>query len=50
MYSIEQLLINEQLSRARMPWPQDTISEASRPARQIAARSRRTQNHLMGHR
>jgi hypothetical protein len=50
MYDIEKLLINERLSRARMRGPQDWMSEASRPARQIAARARRVQNHLMGHR
>jgi len=50
MRAMRVLLINEQLSRARMFWPQDTISEASRPARQIAMRSRQEQNRQMGHR
>jgi hypothetical protein len=34
-------LINEALSRARTPRPQDTPSEAYRPARLIALRARR---------
>ena len=50
MYDIEKLLINERLSRGRMHRPQDWMSEASRPARQITARARRMQNRLMGHR
>jgi hypothetical protein len=41
-------LINEALSRARMRQPQDTGSEAYRSARQIAMRSRREQNRLLG--
>jgi hypothetical protein len=41
-------LINEALSRARMRRPQDTTSEAYRPARQIAMRRRREQNRASG--
>jgi hypothetical protein len=43
-------LINEALSRARMPRPQDTPSEAYRSARQIAIRIRREQTRLRGNR
>jgi hypothetical protein len=43
------LLINEAMSRARMLWPQDTISEASQPARMIAMRARATQRRIRGH-
>ena len=41
-------LINEALSRARMRKPQETISEAFRPARQIAMSARRKQSRLSG--
>ncbi len=41
-------LINEALSRARMRKPQDTTSEAYRPARQTAMRIRREQSRLSG--
>ena len=41
-------LINEALSRARMRKPQDTTSEAFRPARQIAMRIRREQSRISG--
>jgi len=41
-------LINEALSRARMPKPQDTPSEALRPARLIAIAARREQTLRMG--
>ncbi len=41
-------LINEALSRARMRKPQDTTSEAFRPARQIAMNVRRKQSRLSG--
>jgi hypothetical protein len=40
---INNLLINESLSRARMRSPQDTISEASRPARLITLHARRVE-------
>jgi hypothetical protein len=43
-------LINEALSRARMRRPQDSTSEAFRPARQIAMRIRREQNRMQGER
>jgi hypothetical protein len=46
---INSLLINENLSRARMRSPQETISEASRPARQIAMRARRVERSRRGH-
>jgi hypothetical protein len=46
---INSLLINENLSRARMRSPQETISEASRPARQIAMRARRAERSRRGH-
>jgi len=42
-------LINEALSRARMRKPQDTTSEALRPARLIAIAARREQTYRMGH-
>jgi hypothetical protein len=41
-------LIHEALSRARMRKPQDTPSEAYRPARQIAMSVRRKQSRLSG--
>jgi hypothetical protein len=42
-------LINEALSRARMPEPQTSHSEATRPAREIAISSRRREHdRLMG--
>jgi hypothetical protein len=41
-------LIHEAMSRARMPKPQDNISEASRSARWIAMRSRSEQNRILG--
>ena len=42
-------LINEVLSRARMRRPQNSHSEAIRPARQIMMSSRRTeQDRLLG--
>ncbi|MGC9668841.1 hypothetical protein ACNTMW_20065 [Planosporangium sp. 12N6] len=42
-------LINEALSRARMRRPQEMgISEAHRPARQIAMHARREQTRLLG--
>lgn len=43
-------LIHEAMSRARMLGPQDTISEASRSARQITIRSRREQIVIRGNR
>jgi hypothetical protein len=46
---INSLLINENLSRARMRSPQETISEASRPARLIALRARRAERARRGH-
>jgi len=42
-------LIHEALSRARMRRPQETTSEASRPARQIAMSVRREQIRLQGY-
>jgi hypothetical protein len=47
MYGMVHLLVQEHMSRARMPKPQST-SEASRPARQIAMMSRREQRRVMG--
>jgi len=47
MYAAQALLINEAMSRARMPKPQDSMSEASLPARQIAMRSRRAQSRML---
>jgi hypothetical protein len=41
-------LMYEALSRARMRKPQDTTSEALRPARQIAMSARRKQSRLSG--
>lgn len=41
-------LIHEAMSRARMPKPQDNISEASRPARRIAMKARAEQNRILG--
>jgi hypothetical protein len=42
-------LINEALSRARMRRPQNSHSEASRPARQITMSAlRREQDRLLG--
>jgi hypothetical protein len=41
-------LIHEAMSRARMLKPQDSISEASRPARRIAMNARNTQNRILG--
>jgi hypothetical protein len=41
-------LINEAMSRARMLKPQDSTSEASRPARRTAMRSRNKQNRDLG--
>jgi hypothetical protein len=41
-------LIHEAMSRARMLKPQDTTSEASRPARRIAARALRQQSRSLG--
>jgi hypothetical protein len=41
-------LINEALSRARMPEPQDAKSEAHRSARHIAMRARRRQAREQG--
>jgi len=43
-------LIHEVLSRARMRRPQETTSEAYRPARQIAMRIRRDQDRVPGYR
>jgi hypothetical protein len=43
-------LIHEALSRARMRRPQETTSEAYRPARQIAMSVRREQTRLLGYR
>jgi hypothetical protein len=48
MSRINHLLIHATLSRARMLWPQDNISEASRPARQIAMRSREEHRRMLG--
>ena len=41
-------LMYEALSRARMRKPQDTTSEAFRPARQIALNAQRRQSRLSG--
>jgi hypothetical protein len=41
-------LIQEAMSRARMPRPQDTHSEASRPARRISMNARKEQNRFLG--
>jgi hypothetical protein len=41
-------LLNEALSRVRMRKPQETTSEALRPARQIAIVARREQTLRMG--
>ena len=41
-------LLYEALSRARMRKPQDTTSEAFRPARQIAMSARRKQSRPSG--
>jgi hypothetical protein len=49
MHPMSLLLIHEAMSRARMLGPQDTISEASRPARLISARARATQRRIAGH-
>ena len=49
MYGMTHLLVQEHLSRARMPKPQSTSSEASRPARVIAMHSRKEQRRIMGH-
>jgi len=49
MYGMTHLLIQEHMSRARMPKPQSMTSEASRPARQIAMQSRKEQRRIMGH-
>jgi hypothetical protein len=43
-------LIHEALSRARMRRPQDTTSEAYRPARQIAMKIRREMDRVPGYR
>jgi len=43
-------LINEALSRARTRKPQDTPSEAYRPARQIALAAKREQIEQQGYR
>jgi hypothetical protein len=43
-------LIHEAMSRARMLKPQGTTSEASRPARRIAMRSRHEQSRALGNR
>jgi hypothetical protein len=43
-------LIYEALSRARMPRPQDTPSEAYRSARQTAISARREQNRRLSER
>jgi hypothetical protein len=43
-------LLHETLSRARMRKPQETTSEAYRPARQIAMRARHEQANQLGHR
>jgi hypothetical protein len=48
MYGMAHLLIQEHLSRARMPKPQSMTSEASRSAREIAIRSRKEQRRVMG--
>jgi len=49
MNPIDRLIIHEAMSRARMLGPQDYTSEASRPAREIAMRARRTQRRISGH-
>jgi hypothetical protein len=46
--SMNSQLIHEAMSRARMLKPQDTTSEASRPARRIAMRARNEQNRALG--
>jgi len=43
-------LMYEALSLARMRRPQSILSEAYRPAREIAMRARRDENHSLGHR
>jgi hypothetical protein len=43
-------LMYEALSLARMRRPQSTVSEAYRPARQIAMHVRREENRSLGHR
>jgi hypothetical protein len=43
-------LLNEALSRARTPKPQDTPSEAYRPARLITLSARREQMRQSGYR
>lgn len=42
-------LINEALARARTRSPQNTNSEARRPARRIAIQARREQARALGH-
>jgi hypothetical protein len=42
-------LLNEALSRVRMRRPQETPSEALRPARLISIAARREQTYRMGH-
>jgi len=41
-------LIHEAMSRARMLKPQDSHSEASRPAKRIALRARAMRNRSLG--
>jgi hypothetical protein len=48
MNKINYLLIHATMSRARMLWPQENTSEASRPARQIAMRSRQENRRMLG--
>ena len=43
-------LMNEAMSRARTPRPQDNHSEAYRPARQVALAARREQNRQLADR
>lgn len=46
--SMDAHIIHETMSRARMLRPQDSHSEASRPARRIAMRARNEQNRSLG--
>lgn len=45
---LESQLIYEAMSRARMRRPQDSTSEASRPARRIAMSALRRQSRALG--
>jgi hypothetical protein len=45
---VQYLLIQATMSRARMLWPQDHTSEASRSARQITMRAREEHRRMLG--